>query len=233
LIFDSWPSTDICETEGSCIILCEIAGMKEADFRISIEGNDLRIGGERPMPQLPETVVHHRYEIKFGRFDRSCRVPNVDSGSERAEYQNGYLRIIVPLGGKGSLESVPWRPTDFYSDIRRISERLDSLFITFGVDSNWPQTNIYETDRHQIILCEIAGMKEEDFIIEVNDNRLIISGIRPEPQPCGGLTYHCLEIPRGSFQREFPILPDVDDERIEATYQDGFLRVILPKITSR
>ena len=76
-------------------------------------------------------------------------------------------------------------------------------------------------------------MKEEDFAIDVEDGRIVISGVRPEPCTEKRMTYHCLEIPSGPFRREFPLLPDVDPERAEAVYRDGFLTVTLHKIGSR
>jgi HSP20 family molecular chaperone IbpA len=230
VIFDSWPLMNICQTEKRCIITCEIAGMDEDDFQVSIEGNDLRIAGHRPDPGIAEKVLYHRYEIKHGRFGRNYWVPNVDSSGERAYYQDGYLKIIVPLGEKAP---IIWDPSNFYSNVRRVSKKLDSLFVGFGMESEWPPANVYETGRAQVILCEVAGMKDEDFGIETEGGRMIISGIRQEPCPGGRVTYHCLEIPSGPFRREFPLLPGVDPDRAEAVYRDGFLTVTIPKIPSK
>jgi HSP20 family protein len=220
-----------CKTEDSCIITCEIAGMNEDDFEVSIEGNDLQIDGERLEPPVSERIFFHRYEIKYGRFGRHYWVPNVDSSGERALYQNGFLKVILPLGKKGPLGKIVWRPSDFYENVRRVSEKLNALFMGFGVESDWPPANVYETHRSQVILCEVAGMKEEDFAIDIEGNRIVISGLRMEPCPQkGSLTYHCLEIPSGPFRREFPLLPDADPDRVEAQYRDGFLKVTIPKI---
>jgi len=233
VIFDSWPSMNICQTEKNCIITCEIAGMNEDDFEVSIEGNDLRIAGDRPDPGVAEKALYHRYEIKYGRFGRNYWVPNVDSSGERAIYQNGYLKVVVPLGAKAPDGSIVWDSSDFYNNVRRVSEKLTSLFIDFGVESEWPPANVYETERAQVILCEVAGMKEEKFDIETEGGRIIISGIRQEPCPDVRITYHCLEIPSGPFRREFLLLPGVDPDRAEAAYRDGFLTVTIPKMTSK
>jgi HSP20 family molecular chaperone IbpA len=224
---------NICQTEKSCIITCEIAGMNEDDFEVSIEGNDLRIAGDRPEPGTAEKVLYHRYEIKYGRFGRNYWVPNVESGGEKAFYQNGFLKIVVPLGEQAGEGRIVWNPSDFYNNVRRVSENLNTLFIGFGMESEWPPANVYETDRAQVIVCEVAGMKEEDFDIEAGEGRIIISGNRQEPRPDGRVTYHCLEIPNGPFRREFPLLPGADPDRAEAVYQDGFLMVTLPKMVKK
>lgn|GEM_PF-216640 len=233
MIFDRWPSMNICQTERSCIITCEIAGMNEDDFQVSIEGNDLRIVGDRPEPEIAAQVLYHRIEIKHGRFGRHYWVPNVDSSGEEAYYQDGFLKIVVPLGEKAPNSRIVWDSSDFYSNVRRVSEKLDSLFIGFGLESEWPPANVYETDRAQVILCEVAGMKEEDFEIETEGGRIIVSGIRREPCPDSPVTYHCLEIPSGPFRREFLLLPGVDPDRADASYRDGFLTVTIPKMISK
>ena len=233
MIFDSWPAMNICQTEKSCIITCEIAGMNEDDFQVFIEGNDLRIAGDRPEPGIPDNALYHRYEIKYGRFGRHYWIPNVVSSGEKAIYRNGFLQVIVPLDERAADGRIVWDPSDFYNNVRQVSENLNSLFIGFGMESEWPPANVYETRQAQVILCELAGMKEEDFAIDVEDGRIVISGVRPEPCTEKRMTYHCLEIPSGPFRREFPLLPDVDPERAEAVYRDGFLTVTLHKIGSR
>ena len=97
VIYDSWPAMNICLTEKNCIITCEIAGMNEDDFQVFIEGNDLRIAGERPEPAVPEKAIYHRYEIKHGSFGRNYWVPSVDCRGEKAVYQNGFLKVVIPL----------------------------------------------------------------------------------------------------------------------------------------
>jgi HSP20 family molecular chaperone IbpA len=223
---------NIYETEESCVIVCEIAGMKEDDFKVSIEGNDLRIGGDRPEPRLLKRVVYHCYEIKYGPFERNYWVPNVNSGREKAIYQNGYLKVSVPLGEKAPPGSIAWNPSDFYGNVRRISENLNRLFVDFGIQTEWPPSNVYETETSQVICCEIAGMKVKDFHIEAANGELIISGSRPEPPLERSPTFHCMEISSGRFQRRFPILRDVNAKDIQATYKNGFLTVTLPKVKS-
>jgi HSP20 family molecular chaperone IbpA len=221
---------NIYRTGESCIIVCEIAGMNEGDFQVCIEGNDLRIAGERPYPRMTKRVEYYCYEINYGPFGRSYWVPNVNSEEERATYQDGYLRIIVPLGKKEPLENIRWNSANFYGNVRRITEGLNSLIVEFGMPTEWPPANMYETETSQVILCEIAGMKEEDFDIQTSGDELIISGTRLEPSLEGAPTYHCLEIPSGHFRRQFPILKNVDTKDIRATYKDGFLQVTMPKV---
>lgn len=91
-----------------------------------------------------------------------------------------------------------------------------------------PPTDVYETEAAFIVRVEIAGMRQSDFSIEIEDNLLVISGVRadlPERR-----AYHQMEIRFGEFSTAIELPPGVDMTKAEAEYDDGFLTVILPKI---
>jgi HSP20 family molecular chaperone IbpA len=90
-----------------------------------------------------------------------------------------------------------------------------------------PPTDVYETDSHIVIKIEIAGMNEADFKISFVDRRLIVLGRRRDP--VGKLIYHNMEIRYGEFLSEVWIGWALDQSAIEATYENGFLFVKLPK----
>jgi len=56
-----------------------------------------------------------------------------------------------------------------------------SKLISVYTEKAWqPPTDIYETDKEIVIRTEIAGMKPEEILISVDNNRLLISGCRDE-----------------------------------------------------
>ncbi|GIV66385.1 MAG: hypothetical protein KatS3mg047_0778 [Bellilinea sp.] len=91
-----------------------------------------------------------------------------------------------------------------------------------------PATDVYETEDKIIILMEIAGIKEEDLAILLHQDTLIVQGIRrfsyESPR-----AIHQMEIPYGEFNIELHINIPVDDSQIEAVYEQGLLRIELPK----
>jgi HSP20 family protein len=91
-----------------------------------------------------------------------------------------------------------------------------------------PPTDIFETEEKFVVRVEIAGMKDSQFSITVNNNTLGIQGVREDIHE--RRAFHQMEIHYGEFsiEVEFPI--QVDVERVEAEYSDGFLRVTLPKV---
>src|SRR5215510_1822209 len=66
-----------------------------------------------------------------------------------------------------------------------------------------PPTDVCETEDTYIIRMEIAGMREEDFDVSIQNNIILISGSRPHPQE--KFAYHQMEIPSGRFTNTIEI----------------------------
>ena len=90
-----------------------------------------------------------------------------------------------------------------------------------------PPTDVYETESDYVVRVEIAGMREEDFQITVEDSFLMISGSRPDvPER---RAYQQMEIRFGKFETVVGVPGPVDLASSRADYSEGFLTVILPK----
>lgn len=99
-----------------------------------------------------------------------------------------------------------------------------------GVRSHvWrPPTDVYETDDALIVRVEIAGLNEEAFSILLEGRMLTIRGARSE-QP-ERRAYHQMEIRFGEFSTEVELPHPVIANQAEATYSNGFLHMVLPKV---
>lgn len=95
--------------------------------------------------------------------------------------------------------------------------------------STWsPPTDMYETDDEYIVRVELAGMRESDFEVILEDGFLVISGSRPDlPER---RAYHQMEIRFGRFSTAVGMPGPVDVDASRAEYTDGFLIVSLPKL---
>jgi HSP20 family protein len=90
-----------------------------------------------------------------------------------------------------------------------------------------PPTDVYETDDAYAVRVEIAGMREDDFEVVVENNTLLISGNRPDiPER---RAYHQMEIRFGKFATAIGLPGPVDIDHAVAQYTDGFLTISLPK----
>ena len=122
-------------------------------------------------------------------------------------------------------------------EFQRMQTRMDRLFndmmptirwLSTGRQKAWrPPTDVYETEDNVIVKAEVAGMSEEDFTISLSNRSLQISGARRDPD-CK-LAYQQLEIPYGHFYTEVFLPYAVAYDEIQATYESGFLTVVLPK----
>jgi HSP20 family protein len=102
-------------------------------------------------------------------------------------------------------------------------------WLTIRQEKTWrPATDVYETDESLIIKAEIAGMDERDFNISLSNRNLVITGARRDPE--SKLAYQQLEIPYGRFRTQVFLPYAVNQDKIRASYKNGFLTVVLPKV---
>ena len=101
--------------------------------------------------------------------------------------------------------------------------------VTWHVRSNvWrPPTDVYETEQSVVVKMEIAGMRDDDLEVAVQDNLLLISGSRSDTLE--RKAYHQMEIPFGKFSVGVDLHVPVNTENATAEYKDGFLTIQLPK----
>ncbi|MBC6608122.1 Hsp20/alpha crystallin family protein [Hymenobacter sp. BT188] len=96
-----------------------------------------------------------------------------------------------------------------------------------------PQVDAYETERGYQIEAALPGMKREDIKVDFQQGRLTISGERQFKNEQNDRRYHLVESSYGSFQRSFQMPDTVDPSQIEASFEDGVLRVMVPKDTQK
>lgn len=97
------PNTDVYLIEDALVIKVELAGMSREHLEITIEGNALKIRGQRPDGCRPPKCTFQVMEINYGNFERLIELPpGYDPSRAKAAYQNGFLRIAVPVAPKSS-----------------------------------------------------------------------------------------------------------------------------------
>ncbi|MBI3192113.1 MAG: Hsp20/alpha crystallin family protein, partial [Pedosphaera parvula] len=92
------PNTDVYATDDGLVIKVELAGMRREDLELTVEGNRLKISGHRPDGCRAPNCKFLVMEINYGSFESVIELqPGYDLGRARAAYQNGFLRIDVPV----------------------------------------------------------------------------------------------------------------------------------------
>jgi HSP20 family protein len=129
-------------------------------------------------------------------------------------------------------------------ELSRRGEMLPSIFQDFFMpwdrwfDTNggslsrmmtMPAVNISEKPDHFEISLAAPGMKKDDFNIDVEGNMLTISAEKEEQKEDRDARHTRREFNFTSFSRSFTLPEGVVKDRIEANYENGLLRMVLPK----
>lgn len=125
---------------------------------------------------------------------------------------------------------------DFRHEINRLFNKTfmsDEFPLTFGNVRYWyPEVDIEEENKEYQIKANLPGIKREDIEIYFNNGILCIQGKHIYEKEDKDKNYLRRERVFGRFSRSFT-LPDADVEAdIEAKFDNGVLKVVIPKIKS-
>jgi len=131
---------------------------------------------------------------------------------------------------------VRWDP---FRDLNMLQDRMNRLFE--DASRNWksdepastttwsPAVDIFETESEIVVKAEVPGMDRKDITLNLENNVLTLRGERRFLKEAKEENYHRIERSYGGFSRAFSIPATVDEEKIRADYQDGVLKIVLPK----
>jgi HSP20 family protein len=94
---------------------------------------------------------------------------------------------------------------------------------------NVPAVNILENKNNYEVSLAVPGMKKDDFKINVEGNMLTISAEAEEKKEEKEEKFTQKEYNYSSFSRSFSLPDGVNKDRIVANYENGLLKLILPK----
>ncbi len=92
-----------------------------------------------------------------------------------------------------------------------------------------PRTDIVEDPTGFNLAIELPGVEASDVVVEVADERLMVSGEKKATVAGDSATIHRRERSSGRFQRSFEFPTAVDFGKIEASFSHGMLNVRVPK----
>jgi len=92
------PAIEVAQQNGNLVISAELPGLTDNDVTVEINNDVLVIQGERKCETEETEGGIRRTERRYGQFYRAIALPDgVDPEQVRAEFQNGVLRIVVPV----------------------------------------------------------------------------------------------------------------------------------------
>ena len=109
--------------------------------------------------------------------------------------------------------------------VKKEGERQEALRV-----AEWaPLVDITEDAKEYLIKAELPDIKKEEVKINVQNDVLSISGERKYEKEEKDKKFHRIERAYGSFLRGFTIPEDADPEKVSAEFENGLLRVHIPK----
>jgi HSP20 family protein len=130
---------------------------------------------------------------------------------------------------------VPWRTSRELTSMRREMERLWDRFFSETPLANpfleeWqPKADITETKDAIVVKAELPGMEPKDIEVTISGDILTIKGEKEKEEEKKDEKYHYTERYRGSFERSFRIPAEIQEDKIEASFDKGILTVTLAK----
>ena len=128
--------------------------------------------------------------------------------------------------------------------LTRASERTPVLFDEFFKPwSEWfdhgnvflnshiriPSVNITENKNEYTVSLAAPGMKKDDFKVDLDGNMLTISCEKDESKEEKDKKFTRKEYSYTSFSRSFTLPDEVNSDKIDAKYEDGLLKISLPR----
>ena len=92
------------------------------------------------------------------------------------------------------------------------------------------KVDIAEDVKAIFIEADMPGIKKEDIKVSMEDDVLSISAERTQSEEEKKKGFHRIERSWGSLCRSFTLGENVDADKIEATYENGVLKIKVPKI---
>jgi HSP20 family protein len=151
------------------------------------------------------------------------------------------LSSMLPAGrGKGGLGRRGTDLTDMTAVQRQMNRMFDDFFGGFdflpskimeeSLSRFAPNIDVKETPKEIKVIAELPGMDEKDISLSLEDDFLLIKGVRQEEKKEDNEEYFYREMSYGSFRRMIPLATKVDADKVEAKFQKGVLTVTLPKL---
>lgn len=134
-----------------------------------------------------------------------------------------------------------WSP---FKELQEISSRMNRLFAMdrWPLDGDgdlltasdwWPACDVSETDKEYRIRADLPSVDKDDIRVSLENGVLTIEGERREEREEKNVRFHRRELSYGKFSRRFSIPSDADESKVDASFREGALNVVIGKSTQR
>jgi len=96
-----------------------------------------------------------------------------------------------------------------------------------------PRVDIAESEKAFEIQLAVPGLDKKDINIDLRDGLLTISGERKFVKEDKERNFYAVQTQYGTFKKSFQLPDSVEGGKIEASYENGILNVMIPKDESK
>ncbi len=119
---------------------------------------------------------------------------------------------------------------DPFHELHRLQRDMNRLFAGFTTPAEqFPALNLWSSPEEVVLTAEIPGVDPKDVDVSVVGNVVTLEGERKEDASIPADSLHRRERENGKFMRSVRLPYEVEAERVQARYENGILRVTLPR----
>lgn len=121
---------------------------------------------------------------------------------------------------------IPWKP---FADLDRFFEDEDWFLPVISKGNLLPEMDLYETDKEVVAEINAPGIDPEKTEIVIDNGYLKVKGEAEEKKEEKKKNYWRKEISHRSFERTVRLPSEIEEDKVEATYEKGVLKIVMPK----
>jgi len=125
---------------------------------------------------------------------------------------------------------IPWKPFD---ELDRFFSDEDWFLPVLPRFQAGPVMDVYETDKNVVAEVNLPGIDPEKVDVSVKNRVLRVSGSSEEKTEEKKKGYWRKEIRKGSFERAVRLPSEVQEDKVDATYEKGVLKIVIPKTKAK
>jgi HSP20 family protein len=96
-----------------------------------------------------------------------------------------------------------------------------------------PLADVVETEDAYVVEVELPGLDRDEVVVQAQGDEVLVRGERRPDAAGRPESFHRLERRHGPFARGFRFSAEVDPDRMTAQFEDGLLRLHVPKAERR
>ncbi|MCB9799013.1 Hsp20/alpha crystallin family protein [Candidatus Nomurabacteria bacterium] len=126
---------------------------------------------------------------------------------------------------------IKWSPNlDPFAEMEEMMKNFPTLPAMRGMQRSFaPAVDVYEDKGNIIVEAALAGMDPKDVHVSIEKGIVTIKGEEKTEHEVEEKNYYRKEVRNGSFVRQIPLPAQIQEDKVDAEFCDGMLKITCPK----